>query len=139
MMRPLLKWIVVSAFLSLSISANSEDPAATEDVPTASIVETPLLDLAAFEDGATLSDEELNKHRAREKIEVEQITLNNQDQDGDVTDNVAIGNTNGDNVINGQAFSDSSGFLSSVQNTGNNVLIQNSTIINVSVETPPGN
>ena len=138
-MRPLLKWIVVSAFLSLSISANSEDAVATEDVATAPIVETPLLDLAAFEDGATLSDEELNKHRAREKIEIEQITLNNQDQDGDVTDNVAVGNTNGDNVINGQAFSDSSGFLSSVQNTGNNVLIQNSTIINVSVETPPSN
>ena len=136
MMRPLLKWIVVSAFLSLSISANSEDAISTEDVPTAPIADTPLLDLAAFEDGGTLSDEELNKHRARENIEIEQITLNNQDQDGDVSDNVAVGNTNGDNVINGQAFSDSSGFLSSVQNTGNNVLIQNSTIINVSVETP---
>ena len=136
MMRPLLKWIVVSAFLSLSISANADDAIATEDVPTAPIAETPLLDLVAFEDGGTLSDEELNKHRAREKIDVDQITLNNQEQDGDVTDNVAVGNTNGDNVINGQAFSDSSGFLSSVQNTGNNVLIQNSTIINVSVETP---
>ncbi|MBT8089357.1 MAG: hypothetical protein KJO01_04050 [Gammaproteobacteria bacterium] len=136
MMRPLLKWIVISAFLSLSISANSEDAFTTEDVPPAPIVETPLLELAAFEDAGTLSDDELNKHRAREEIKVDQITLNNQDQDGDVTDNVAIGNTNGDNVINGQAFSDSSGFLSSVQNTGNNVLIQNSTIINVSVETP---
>jgi len=136
MMRPLLKWIVVSAFLSLSISASADDTIATEDVPTAPIAETPLLDLAAFEDSGTLTDEELNKHRAREKIEVDQITLNNQEQDGDVTDNVAVGNTNGDNVINGQAFSDSSGFLSSVQNTGNNVLIQNSTIINVSVETP---
>lgn len=136
MMRPLLKWIVVSAFLSLSMSANSEDAIATEDVPAAPLAEASLVDLAAFEDAGTLSDEELNKHRAREKIEVDQITLNNQDQDGDVTDNVAVGNTNGDNVINGQAFSDSSGFLSSVQNTGNNVLIQNSTIINVSVETP---
>lgn len=135
MMRPLLKWIVVSAFLSLSISANAEDAIAAEDVATTPIVESPLLDLAAFEDAGTLSDEELNKHRAREKIEVDQITLNNQDQDGDVSDNVAVGNTNGDNVINGQAFSESSGFLSSVQNTGNNVLIQNSTIINVSVET----
>ena len=91
MMRPLLKWIVVSAFLSLSISAHADDSIATEDVPTAPLAETPLLDLAAFEDGGTLSDEDLNKHRAREKIEVEQITLNNQDQDGDVTDNVAVG------------------------------------------------
>ena len=47
-----------------------------------------------------------------------------------------MGNTNGDNLINGDAFNNANGFLSTVQNTGNNVLIQNSTIINVSVDTP---
>ena len=95
-----------------------------------------LLDLAAFEDGGALSDDELGSQRARENLEISQITINDQEQDGDVTDNVAIGNTNGDNLINGDAFSNSTGFLSTVQNTGNNVLIQNSTIINVSVDTP---
>ena len=53
--------MVVSAFLSLSIPAYSQDDAiATEDVPTAVMAEAPLLDLAAFEDGGTLSDDELN-------------------------------------------------------------------------------
>lgn len=137
MIRSLLILTVFPALLfALSMPAVAEDIADTKEDSTAPVEEAPLLDLATFEDIGTLSDEELNTQRARENIQVEQITLNDQNQDGDVTDNVAVGNTNGDNLINGDAFSDSSGFLSTVQNTGNNVLIQNSTIINVSVETP---
>lgn len=137
MIRSLLRLTFFPALLAVSMLAIAEEEVTdVEDVPTASAEKAPLLDLSAFEDVGTLSDEELNTQRAREKIQVEQITVNDQDQDGDVTDNVAMGNTNGDNLINGEAFSNSSGFLSTVQNTGNNVLIQNSTIINVSVETP---
>ncbi len=123
--------------LSMTVFADESTEAVTE-ISTAAdeLVATPVLDLSSFEEGGTLSDEQLNVHRARENIQVDQITLNDQDQDGDVTDNVAVGNRNGDNLINGEAFSNASGFLSTVQNTGNNVLIQNSTIINVSVETP---
>ena len=137
--------MLIPGLLMLSATVLADDPKrATEDLEavieaTATEEDAPLLDLAAFEDGGTLSDDELGAHRARENLEIDQITINDQDQDGDVTDNVAIGNTNGDNLINGEAFSNSSGFLSTVQNTGNNVLIQNSTIINVSVETPPAN
>jgi len=136
MTRSLLRVTVFPVLLALSMLANAEELADVKEVATAPADETPSLILEAFEDGGILSDEELNNQRAREKIQVDQVTLNDQNQDGDVTDNVAIGNTNGDNLINGDAFSDSSGFLSTVQNTGNNVLIQNSTIINVSVETP---
>jgi len=42
--------------------------------------------------------------------------------------------TSGDNVISGQAFSNSSGIATVIQNTGNNVLIQNSTIVNVNLQ-----
>ena len=129
--------ILLPALFALAMSAAAEESA---DESTAAPAETlddeVILSLEAFEDTGTLSDEELSSHRARENIEVSVMTINDQDQDGDVTENVAIGNTNGDNLINGEAFSDSSGFLSTVQNTGNNVLIQNSTIINVTVETP---
>jgi len=144
-MTSLQKLMLIPGLLMLSATVLADDPKrATEDLEavieaTATEEDAPLLDLAAFEDGGTLSDDELGAHRARENLEIDQITINDQDQDGDVTDNVAIGNTNGDNLINGEAFSNSSGFLSTVQNTGNNVLIQNSTIINVSVETPPAN
>ena len=93
--------------------------------------------LSAFASSAAMSDDELNDHRAKEDLHVDQITINDQDQDGNVTDNVAINNTNGNNTITEGSFTNSSGFISTVQNTGNNVLIQHSTIINVAVETVP--
>jgi len=131
-----LRKLLVLPILLIPVAVIAEDPekAAAEIVEP--VTEQSVVELDTFDDVAALSDEQLNTHRAREKIEVSQITINDQEQDGDVSENVAIGNTNGDNLINGEAFSDSSGFLSTVQNTGNNVLIQNSTIINVTVETP---
>ena len=127
---------LIPALLLLSMPVIAEDAVDVVDEPQPAAEEDTLLDLGEFGDGGTLSDDELNAERAREKIEVDHISLNDQTQDGDVADNVAIGNTNGDNLINGSAFSDASGFMSTVQNSGNNVLIQNSTIINVAVETP---
>ena len=127
----------IAVMLLLSTTVLADDP--LENAPGEPAEEEALLNLDGADETATLSDEELSAHRAREDIGVTRITINDQDQDGDVTDNVAVGNTNGDNLINGEAFSNSSGFLSTVQNTGNNVLIQNSTIINVSVDTSTTN
>lgn len=90
--------------------------------------------LSAFSDSAALSSEELNSERAKQKIEVDRIQINDQDLNGTVSDNTAIGNNTGHNTISGDAFTGAAGFISSVQNTGNNVLIQNATIINVSVD-----
>ncbi len=92
---------------------------------------------SAFESLAVMSDDELNTHRAKEDIEIDQITINDQEQDGNVSDNMAVNTTSGNNTITGGSFTNSSGFISTVQNTGNNVLIQHSTIINVAVETVP--
>ena len=141
MQRP---WNMIAVAVALTLSATAAADAPDQDLeeitaavePAISTETDEVLDLAAFEDTGALSDDELGSQRAREDIGVSLIVINDQEQDGDVTDNVAIGNTNGDNLINGDAFSNSSGFLSTVQNTGNNVLIQNSTIINVSVDTP---
>lgn len=91
----------------------------------------PLVD---FEAAQALTDTELKEQRAAAKIEVDRVTVNTSEQDGDVTSNAAIGNHTGRNSIGGYAFSSANGFINAVQNTGNNVLIQNSTIINVSVE-----
>ncbi len=133
-MRSLKRLLVSSSLILLAVPAFAEDSFESSASSAISAEKDALLETSVFDQEATLSDEELARHRAREKIEVEQVTINAQDQDGEVNDNVAIGNTNGDNVITGEAFSDSTGFLSTVQNTGNNVLIQNTTIINVSVD-----
>lgn len=53
---------------------------------------------------------------------------------GWVTQNEAANLTTGANFVNGGSFSGSSGFPTVVQNSGNNVLIQNSTIINLQLQ-----
>lgn len=141
-MKPLDRIVLIATSVFLATAANADEvDRAVDDVAAttraAELIDESLLDLDAFDDNPALSDDELGDHRARENLEIHTVTINDQDQDGDVVDNVAVGNTNGDNLITGEAFSNSSGFLSTVQNTGNNVLIQNSTIINVSVDTPP--
>lgn len=132
--------VLTAALIGLSLPVMAEDAetpdATSSEAAIESATEESLIALDLLDTSSTLTDEELGSQRARENIRIDTITVIDQDQDGDVSDNVAVGNTNGDNLINGEAFSNSSGFLSTVQNTGNNVLIQNSTIINVSVETP---
>ena len=120
---------------SYTPSRLAEDAEELKDLPEVLLEEESLLDLDAFEEGAVLSDAELNTHRAKENLDIDQITINDQDQDADVTENVAVGNTTGNNTISSDSFTNASGFTSTVQNTGNNVLIQHSTIINVSMDT----
>jgi hypothetical protein len=50
-------------------------------------------------------------------------------------DNVTVINSNtGHNTIDGGSFANSNGFPMAIQNTGNGVVIQNSTILNVTIE-----
>ncbi len=50
---------------------------------------------------------------------------------GTVSDNVAEDVMTGSNAINGEAFANTSGISTVIQNTGNNVLIQNGMVVNV--------
>lgn len=76
----------------------------------------------------------LADQRGTARIQVDRVQVNDQDLTATVNDNVAIGNETGNNTVASGAFSYSSGFMTAIQNTGNNVVIQNATIINVSVE-----
>ncbi len=59
------------------------------------------------------------------------IVNNNMNLDGTVSDNIAADVITGANSITDGAFSNASGIPTVVQNTGNNVLIQAATIVNV--------
>lgn len=63
-------------------------------------------------------------------INVTQLT--NAQLNADLGDNVAIGNVTGSNSID-ESFSRASGLFSIIQNTGNNVIIQDSVIVNVTI------
>lgn len=60
--------------------------------------------------------------------------LNEMKLKGVVADNQASHLTTGNNVLSDGAFSGSSGMPMVIQNSGNNVLIQNATIVNVQVK-----
>ncbi|HEX2540204.1 MAG TPA: hypothetical protein VHM00_03875 [Caldimonas sp.] len=60
--------------------------------------------------------------------------LNDMKLRGVVSDNRAVNVTTGNNVISDGAFAGTTGLPMVVQNTGNNVLIQNATIVNVQVK-----
>lgn len=83
---------------------------------------------------AAVSDGELDGYRG-EGIDV--LTLNKAELDGTLNGNTAVDSVTGSNLISNGAFADASGLSTAIQNSGNNVLIQNSTIVNVVIESSP--
>ena len=62
------------------------------------------------------------------------LYLNDIKSDGVVRDNRASNLTTGNNWVTEGSFTGAAGFPTVVQNSGNNVLIQNATIINLQVQ-----
>ena len=75
-----------------------------------------------------VSNNTLSAKRGGERV------FNDAELKGVVSNNVASNLSTGMNVISEGAFSGSSGLPLIVQNSGNNVLIQNSTIVNVQLK-----
>ena len=62
------------------------------------------------------------------------VTVNTNMLNAKVFDNSAIGNVTGHNTITEGAFAGASGLPTVIQNSGNNVLIQNGTVLNLTVK-----
>lgn len=78
-----------------------------------------------------LSSDQLAQASGRQGISM-QWQVNDSQQAGQVADNVLSGNVvTGDNSISDQAFQNMSGIATVIQNTGNQVVIQDSTQINI--------
>lgn len=76
-----------------------------------------------------VSDEELDTERGGEIVPVSDATLT-----ATLEDNTITGSVTGTNSVGGDAFTGANGFFTVIQNSGNQVIIQDSTIINVTVE-----
>ncbi|MDV5170315.1 carbon storage regulator [Photobacterium rosenbergii] len=81
-----------------------------------------------------LSEEFMTHSRGGEYELESDYLLAQSEMYGDVSNNSAYNNTTGNNVLDGNALSNSSGVYNIVQNTGNNVLIQNATVINLTLK-----
>ncbi len=64
----------------------------------------------------------------------QELTITAMETDARLHDNRAVGTLSGDNVIGGSAFSSSSGLPVAIQNSGNNVIIQNAFILNMELK-----
>lgn len=86
---------------------------------------------------ATLDDAQLAKERGgAETPTPTDLHVNQNNSSGTVAGNVASQLTTGSNNIGDGAFSNSAGIPIVIQNSGNNVLIQNSTILNLQLAAP---
>jgi len=110
----------VTCALAISMQIQADEPAALE--PEGLLTAT------------AVSDDELELYSG-EGIDVQ--TINKAELDGTLEGNTAMNSVTGDNVISNGAFADASGLSTAIQNSGNNVLIQNSTIVNVVIEESP--
>ncbi len=79
----------------------------------------------------TVSVDELETARGREGVNI--TALNNMNVQAILNDNTANNTITGSNRIDTGAFAGSGGMFSVIQNSGNNVIIQDSTIVNVTI------
>jgi len=74
---------------------------------------------------AAMTDDQLDHLRGRQTV------FNTNDVDGQLYNNEAISNVTGSNFVTDGSFAGMSGFATVIQNSGNNVLIQNATVLNL--------
>ncbi len=93
----------------------NQDNAATDDV----------------EFGEAVSNDHLQEQSGRAGAPDQ--PLSNADLNARLNDNVVYSSINGNNNVGRGAFADSIGFPTVIQNSGNNVIIQNNTILNMTL------
>lgn len=83
---------------------------------------------AEFMGATAIADEQLDQLRGRQTV------FNTNDVDGQLYNNEAVSNVTGSNFVTDGSFAGMSGFSTVIQNSGNNVLIQNATVLNLQFE-----
>jgi len=92
------------------------------------------VDLSVSDQGASMfgsaamADEQLDQLRGRQTV------FNSNEVDGQLYNNEAVSNVTGSNFVTDGSFAGMSGFSTVIQNSGNNVLIQNATVLNLQFE-----
>lgn len=113
------------------LAAQQAAPSAATAAPTAAAISAPTSAASLFgSDGRTLDAARLDQQRGGASTQV----FNDMELDGVVADNRAVDVVTGTNTISSGALSGASGLPLIVQNSGNNVLIQNATIVNVQLK-----
>lgn len=123
---PRVMAVVLSALAMLSpVQAEPDEPEGfLSPSPARALVVVPMMTLGA----GPVSDTALDVRRGGTE------TLNDMDLDGVVSGNHAANLVTGQNIVTDGSLSGNAGLATVVQNSGNNVLIQNATIVNIRLE-----
>ena len=81
-----------------------------------------------------LSEEALSEQRGEGTVVIDDISVTQADLDAVSVGNSVKNSVTGGNYISGTAFNGANGMFDTIQNSGNNVLIQKATIVNITVE-----
>ena len=100
--------------LACAVGAACATPPVSQPLPAAFGQPTPVERLQAMTGGSETTN-----------------NINQQTLNGTMSETEAKNTISGGNVISGSAFDNAAGLPTVIQNSGNNVLIQNSTIVNV--------
>ncbi len=88
--------------------------------------------LSSLEVGSAISNDDLRQQTGRQDTVNDQlIQLNNMRVNAAVNGNFLTSTATGNNSLNQDAFSNASGIATVIQNTGNQVIIQNPLIMNL--------
>jgi len=117
------RWFLVTALLG---AAFLPLPAGAEEVGQAAPVRAG--DMFGI---AAVDSQDLALSRGGAELD---ITLNDVKTNGTVSNNSASNLSTGSNYVGDNSFAGATGFSTVVQNSGNNVLIQNATVINLRVQ-----
>jgi hypothetical protein len=81
-----------------------------------------------------LSEEALSGQRGEGTVMIDDISITRADLDAVSSNNSVANSVTGGNYISGTAFNGANGMFDTIQNSGNNVLIQKATIVNITLE-----
>jgi hypothetical protein len=82
--------------------------------------------------GSPIPSDQLDVHRGGR--DAGPLTINANFLNAKLNNNAAIDNVTGDNSITGNAFAGASGLPIVFQNSGNNVIMQNGTVLNLTLK-----
>lgn len=129
MLRPFLATIATAAVLLPMSATAAEGDGAPLETRASALQPAPSPAPTLWASGMVVGESELSHQRGGADLH-----LNENNASAIVTDNSATNLTTGNNSINGDSFSSMSGIPMVVQNSGNNVVIQNSTILNLQMQ-----
>lgn len=117
---------LVGSVLCLPVHVLADENLADQNVVSGALPET----VPSMFGTSAVSRDTLERSRGGTEV----LTLNLSKNNGVVDNNQAYNLTTGNNIITDGSLAGVSGFSTVIQNSGNNVLIQNSTNINLQVQ-----